>query len=299
MSQPSQAGEPIPAANSVRNPSAAGANDTSSNDTASNDAAHTSSDTAIDIRHVSKRFHTQRGEDVTALRDINFTIRQHDFITVVGQSGCGKTTLLSMLAGFEHPTEGDILIDGEAVTKPASKRGVVFQKPQLYPWLSVKRNVEFGLRMQRVNTKRRARVADEYLNIVGLADAANRKPYELSGGMQQRAQIARVLAADPDVVLMDEPFGALDELTRENLQVELRRIWQDRRKTVFFITHSVEEAIFLGTRVIVLSSHPGTVLMDVPVDVPRDAGHPDDLEAVRSTEKFRELTIRIDAAIHQ
>ncbi|MCH3975844.1 MAG: ABC transporter ATP-binding protein [Bifidobacterium tibiigranuli] len=299
MSQPSQAGEPIPAADSVRNSSAAGANDTSSNDTASSDAAHTSSDTAIDIRHVSKRFHTQRGEDVTALRDINFTIRQHDFITVVGQSGCGKTTLLSMLAGFEHPTEGDILIDGEVVTKPASKRGVVFQKPQLYPWLSVKRNVEFGLRMQRVNAKRRARVADEYLNIVGLADAADRKPYELSGGMQQRAQIARVLAADPDVVLMDEPFGALDELTRENLQVELRRIWQDRRKTVFFITHSVEEAIFLGTRVIVLSSHPGTVLMDVPVDVPRGAGHPDDLEAVRSTEKFRELTIRIDAAIHQ
>lgn len=294
MSQPSQAGEPIPAADSTRNPSAAGANEA-----ASNDAAHASSDTAIDIRHVSKRFHTQRGEDVTALRDINFTIRQHDFITVVGQSGCGKTTLLSMLAGFEHPTEGDILIDGEAVTKPAPRRGVVFQKPQLYPWLSVKRNVEFGLRMQRVKARRRARVADEYLNIVGLADAADRKPYELSGGMQQRAQIARVLAADPDVVLMDEPFGALDELTRENLQVELRRIWQDRRKTVFFITHSVEEAIFLGTRVIVLSSHPGTVLMDVPVDVPRDSSHPDDLEAVRSTEQFRELTIRIDAAIHQ
>ncbi|MBW3088392.1 ABC transporter ATP-binding protein [Bifidobacterium sp. 82T24] len=256
-------------------------------------------DVAVDIRHVVKRFHTDRGEDVTALNDINFAIRRHDFITVVGRSGCGKTTLLNMLAGFEKPTEGEILIGGEKIAGPSPKRGVVFQKPQLYPWLNVQRNVEFGMKVQGVDAASRARTAKEYLHIVGLSDAADRKPYELSGGMQQRAQIARVLAADPDLVLMDEPFGALDALTRENLQVELRRIWQEKRKTVFFITHSVDEAIFLGTRVIVLSSHPGTVLMDIPVDIPRDPERPEDIEAVRSTREYRELVTRVDAAIHQ
>ena len=253
---------------------------------------------AVAIRGVTKRFHTDRGEDVTALHDVNLTINAHDFITVVGQSGCGKTTLLRMLAGFDKPTEGEILIDGRSVNGPSPERGVVFQKPQLYPWLNVRRNVEFGLRMQGVDAARRQRVANEYLSMVGLSDAADRKPYELSGGMQQRAQIARVLAADPAVVLMDEPFGALDALTRENLQVELRRIWQEKRKTVFFITHSVDEAIFLGTRVVVMSAHPGTVLMDIPVDVPRDPKHPEDIDAVRDTDEFRTLETRISAAIH-
>ncbi|OZG57615.1 ABC transporter ATP-binding protein [Bifidobacterium tissieri] len=253
---------------------------------------------AVAIRGVTKRFHTDRGEDVTALHDVNLTINAHDFITVVGQSGCGKTTLLRMLAGFDQPTEGEILIDGRSVSGPSPERGVVFQKPQLYPWLNVRRNVEFGLRMQGVDAARRQRVANEYLSMVGLSDAADRKPYELSGGMQQRAQIARVLAADPAVVLMDEPFGALDALTRENLQVELRRIWQEQRKTVFFITHSVDEAIFLGTRVVVMSAHPGTVLMDIPVDVPRDPEHPEDIDAVRDTDEFRTLETRISAAIH-
>lgn len=263
-----------------------------------NTAVPPSADAAVEIRGVTKRFHTDRGEDVTALHDVNLTINRHDFITVVGQSGCGKTTLLRMLAGFDKPTEGEILIDGQPIAGPSPKRGVVFQKPQLYPWLNVKRNVEFGLRMQGVDAERRSRIANEHLAMVGLTDAADRKPYELSGGMQQRAQIARVLAADPDVVLMDEPFGALDALTRENLQVELRRIWQEKRKTVFFITHSVDEAIFLGTRVVVMSAHPGTVLMDIPVNVPRDPAHPDDVEAVRDTDEFRTLETRISAAIH-
>ena len=250
------------------------------------------------ISHVTKTFETERGDEVTALHDINLTIAPHDFICVVGQSGCGKTTLLSMLAGFERPTEGELRINGERIERPDAKRGVVFQKPQLYPWLNVRRNVEFGMKVQGVSAADRARIADDYLAMVGLSDAADRRPYELSGGMQQRAQIARVLATDPDLILMDEPFGALDALTRENLQVELRRIWQERRKTVFFITHSVDEAIFLGTRVIVMSAHPGTVKMDVPVNVPRDPDHPEDIDAVRSTPEFAALEREISDAIH-
>lgn len=266
--------------------------------TGTENTGNTGDQSGVVIRHVTKTFDTERGEKVTALHDINLTIANHDFICVVGQSGCGKTTLLSMLAGFEKPTEGELLINGRRIERPDAKRGVVFQKPQLYPWLNVRRNVEFGMKVQGVDRARRERIADEYLEMVGLSDAADRRPYELSGGMQQRAQIARVLATDPDLILMDEPFGALDALTRENLQVELRRIWQEKRKTVFFITHSVDEAIFLGTRVIVMTAHPGTVKMDVPVTVPRDPDHPEDIDAVRNTPQFIALEHEISDAIH-
>ncbi|WP_204313968.1 MULTISPECIES: ABC transporter ATP-binding protein [Bifidobacterium] len=253
---------------------------------------------AVDIRGVNKRFVTQQGDEVTALHDINLTINQGDFICVVGRSGCGKTTLLNMLAGFEQPTDGEILAGGQRITKPSPKRGVVFQKPPLYPWLTVRKNVEFGMKMQGVEPAERKKTADHYLEMVGLADAANRRPYELSGGMQQRAQIARVLATDPDVILMDEPYGALDALTREKLQNELLKIWQERKKTVFFITHSVDEAIFLATRVIVMSAHPGTVKMDIPITIPKDPDDPNNLEQVRSTPEFVELRDRINDAIH-
>ncbi|PJM74353.1 taurine ABC transporter ATP-binding protein [Bifidobacterium primatium] len=253
---------------------------------------------AVDIRGVNKRFVTQQGDEVTALHDINLTINQGDFICVVGRSGCGKTTLLNMLAGFEQPTDGEILAGGQRITKPSPKRGVVFQKPPLYPWLTVRKNVEFGMKMQGVEPAERRKTADHYLEMVGLADAANRRPYELSGGMQQRAQIARVLATDPDVILMDEPYGALDALTREKLQNELLKIWQERKKTVFFITHSVDEAIFLATRVIVMSAHPGTVKMDIPITIPKNPDDPNNMEQVRSTPEFVELRDRINDAIH-
>ncbi len=254
---------------------------------------------AVDIQGVTKRFTTQQGDEVTALREVNLKIREHDFICVVGRSGCGKTTLLNMLAGFERPTEGRIIAAGVPVTKPSPRRGVVFQKPPLYPWLTVRKNVEFGMRMQGVPAKERDARAAHFLEVVGLADAGERHPYELSGGMQQRAQIARVLATDPDVILMDEPYGALDALTRERLQNELLRIWQERRKTVFFITHSVEEALFLATRVIVMTAHPGTVKMDIPVDIPRDPTDPDNPRKVRENPRFQQLRDEITQAIYE
>lgn len=255
--------------------------------------------TAVSIRGVSKRFTTVGGSEVTALHDVNLDIARHDFICVVGRSGCGKTTLLNMLAGFEKPTDGEIVADGRLIEGPSPKRGVVFQKPPLYPWLTVRGNVEFGMRMQGVKASERRATAERYLSMVGLGDAGSRRPYELSGGMQQRAQIARVLACDPDLILMDEPYGALDALTRERLQNELLRLWSERRKTVFFITHSVDEAIFLATRVIVMTAHPGTVKMDIPVDIPRDPDDPDNMEKVKANPRFAELRDIINAAIHE
>jgi NitT/TauT family transport system ATP-binding protein/taurine transport system ATP-binding protein len=163
----------------------------------------------------------------------------------------------------------------------------------------VRGNVEFGMKMQNVKKDERKERAEQYLELVGLKDAADRRPYELSGGMQQRAQIARVLATDPDLILMDEPYGALDALTRERLQNELLRIWEDHKNTVFFITHSVDEAIFLATRVIVMSAHPGTIKMDIPIDIPRDTANPEDMEKVRSDPRFVELRERITEAIYE
>lgn len=253
---------------------------------------------AVDIRGVNKRFITQQGDQVTALHDINLTINKHDFICVVGRSGCGKTTLLNMLAGFEKPSDGELISGGVAINGPSPKRGVVFQKPPLYPWLTVRKNVEFGMKMQGVPAGERKERADHFLDLVGLTSAANRRPYELSGGMQQRAQIARVLATEPDVILMDEPYGALDALTREKLQNELLRIWRERHSTVFFITHSVDEAIFLATRVIVMSAHPGTVKMDIPITLPRDPDDPDNMEKVRAMPEFVKLREEITQAIY-
>lgn len=254
---------------------------------------------AVDIRGVNKRYTTQENAEVTALHDINLQIKEHDFICVVGRSGCGKTTLLNMLAGFEKPSDGEIVAQGRKVDSPSPRRGVVFQKPPLYPWLTVRKNVEFGMRMQGVKPAERAQIAEHYLELVGLKDAAERRPYELSGGMQQRAQIARVLATDPDVILMDEPYGALDALTREHLQNELLRIWEEKKKTVFFITHSVDEAIFLATRVIVMSAHPGTIKMDIPINIPCNPDDPDNMEKMRAHPDFARLREQITTAIYE
>ena len=254
---------------------------------------------AVDVTDVGKEYRTQRGETVNALQNINLAIREHDFICVVGSSGCGKTTLLNMMAGFEFPTSGTLSAGGLPITGPDPSRGVVFQKPPLYPWLTVGRNVEFGLKMQGMGKEERESRSADFLAMVGLGDAANRKPYELSGGMRQRAQIARVLATDPDIILMDEPFGALDALTRENLQNELLRIWQERRKTIFFITHSVEEAVFLGNRVIVMSKHPGTIIDDINVDIRKDPHQADNDQTIRSNPEFVRLRDTITKEIHE
>ena len=209
-----------------------------------------------------RQFFGEKNAKVQALSRIDLTIEPGQFVCLAGPSGCGKTTLLRLIAGFMRPSEGHISIDGKDVKKPGPDRGVVFQSPNLYPWMNVRQNVELGLKFQGASKAERAKSSEKYLDMVGLTDFAERRPYELSGGMQQRCQIARVLASDPEFVLMDEPFGALDALTRERLQDELLTIWKETGKTILFITHSVDEAVFLGSRVLVMSRRPGKIVLD-------------------------------------
>ena len=251
------------------------------------------------VELVGVRHHvTVGGAAVDALDTVNLTIEPGEFVTLAGPSGCGKTTLLRLVAGFLRPSEGEVLVDGRTVTGPGPDRGVVFQQPNLFPWLTVRGNVELGPKLRGVGRAERRAVADRYLELVGLADFAGHRPYELSGGMQQRCQIARVLANDPDVVLMDEPFGALDALTRERLQNELLSIWRATGRTILFITHSVDEAVFLGSRVLVMSPRPGRVVLDRPA-VFTDPSSATRVapEEIRALPAFRELSAEVRAAI--
>lgn len=236
-----------------------------------------------------------RGGDVAALDRIDLDIAPGELVTLAGPSGCGKTTFLRMIAGFVRPTAGAITVGGSPVTRPGVDRGVVFQQPTLYPWLDVRRNVALGPKLRGVGKAERLATAERYLSLVGLTDAADRRPYELSGGMQQRAQIARVLAGDPEVVLMDEPYGALDALTRERLQNELLALWRATGKTILFITHSVDEAVFLGSRVLVMSPRPGRIVLDEQVPFSSDPTlAPDE---VRALPEFAATAARVRAAI--
>lgn len=200
---------------------------------------------------------------VEVLREINLELQPGDFVCVLGSSGCGKTTLLRVLAGYQRPSQGSVVISGKPHTKPDADVGVVFQHPNLFPWLTIAKNVEFGPKMRGVAKLECRQRVSHYLNMVGLDHAAQLLPHQLSGGMQQRAAIARTLSADPKLILMDEPFGALDALTRESMQIHLRAIWEQTRKTIFFITHDVEEALLLATRIIVMHAHPGRVVKDL------------------------------------
>ncbi|MDF3301756.1 ABC transporter ATP-binding protein [Streptomyces tropicalis] len=220
----------------------------------------------------------RRGTRFTALDGIDLDIAAGEFIVLVGPSGCGKSTLLDLLGGLARPTGGQILLDGIPVTGPGLDRGVVFQQYALLPWRTAQGNVEFGLEATGVPRRQRATRAREFLDLVGLTGFEDRHPHELSGGMRQRVAIARSLAYDPDVLLMDEPFAALDAQTRESLQDELLRIWQRTGKTVVFITHGIDEAVYLGERVAVMTSRPGRIKQIVPVSLgPRTAA--DDLRA--------------------
>ncbi|MBR1598864.1 MAG: ABC transporter ATP-binding protein [Lachnospiraceae bacterium] len=229
---------------------------------------HVEGEELISIESVDLSYTGKTGP-IKALENIHFNIYPGEFICVLGPSGCGKSTLLKIIAGFIKPTTGSIKLDGEEIKGTDWHRGVVFQHPPLYEWFSVRTNVAFGPKMRGVPKDEYEPLVDEYLEKVGLTEFANKKIYELSGGMKQRVSIARALINNPEILLMDEPFGALDALTRESVQDLTRKIWWDTGKTIFFITHDVEEALLLASRVIVLSRHPGKVIEDIPVDFSR------------------------------
>ncbi len=227
---------------------------------------------ALRIEGLTKTYDTRSGERVEALGPISVDVKASEFLVIVGPTGCGKSTLLQILAGFLKPTHGEALVGGEPITGPSIDRSMVFQSYALFPWLSVLENVEFGLQRKEIPRPRRREIALHHLRLVGLQDFANKSIDELSGGMKQRVAIARAFAVDPSIMLMDEPFGALDALTRRLLQRELLRIWREQQRTVVFITHSVEEAIFLADRILVMSSRPGRIKAEwnVAASRPRD-----------------------------
>jgi ABC-type taurine transport system ATPase subunit len=247
----------------------------------------------VEMREISMEFAARDGT-IHAVDRVSLTVAEGAFVCVVGPSGCGKTTLLRVIAGFVAPTAGQAVLDGVPIEGPDHQRGVVFQQPTLYPWLTVRRNVEFGPRMRGIAPARRRELAEHYLQMVRLWEFRDKAPHELSGGMQQRVAIARVLANNPRILLMDEPFGALDALTREHLQEELLKIWRETRKTVFFITHSVEEAVYLATTVAVMSRRPGRILATIDAPFSRQGGTTDG-RVVKSSSEFvalREQVLR-------
>jgi len=220
------------------------------------------------INHVHKVF-TTPGGDVVALQDINLDIKPGEFVCLLGPSGCGKSTLLNAVAGFALPSAGAITVNGKTVSAPGPDRGMVFQEYALFPWMTVGQNIAFGLEVQKKAPALIAQKVDELLQLLHLGDFRDRFPKDLSGGIRQRVAIARVLAIDSPIMLMDEPFGALDALTRRNLQDELLRIWETLGKTILFVTHSIEESIYLADRIVVMTYRPGTVKRDQRVDLPR------------------------------
>ncbi len=231
-------------------------------------AMHEANRSRVVLRGVSKRFAVGDGE-VEALARIDATIEPGQLVCLIGASGCGKSTMLRIVAGFEEPTTGEVLVDARRIAGPGSDRGMVFQDYALFPWMTVRQNIGFGPRQRRLPRSEIEAIADEFVKLVGLERSASRYPNQLSGGMKQRVAIARVLANDANILLMDEPFGALDALTREQLQRELLQIWARTCVTILFVTHSVEEAALLADRVLVMSAGPGRIESDIAIALPR------------------------------
>ncbi|HMN86933.1 MAG TPA: ABC transporter ATP-binding protein [Bauldia sp.] len=247
---------------------------------------------SLSIDQVNLRFTIKGGRTVQALDDVSLTIRDREFAVIVGPSGCGKSSLLRMVAGLQHPTSGTISLDGKAVTAPGKERGMVFQSYTLFPWLTVRKNVAFGPSLAGVPEEKRLRDAEEFIRLVGLTGFEDAYPRQLSGGMMQRVALARALANDPAVLLMDEPFGALDSQTRSLMQELLLSVWEVSHKTVLFVTHDVDEAILLGDRVFVMTAQPGRIKAEVPIELER----PRHLESSTSAE-FIAYKRRIHALI--
>ena len=246
----------------------------------------------LSIEHISKSFSEKKGGKVThALQDFNLDVGPGEFVAIVGPSGCGKTTLLKIVAGLEIAGEGAVYLDNKKVTVPGPERGLVFQDFALFPWRDVTGNVVFGPELLKVPAAERVKIAEHYIQLVGLSGNEHKYPAELSGGMKQRVAIARALANNPEVLLMDEPFGSLDSQTRSQMQKELLYIWQEKRKAVLFVTHSVEEAVYLSNRIVMLSAGPGTIkqVYTVGLSYPRS----------RSDHGFISLREKITACISE
>ena len=252
--------------------------------------------TKLRLRNVSRTFKTPHGT-LAALEGIDLEVREHEFLCVLGPSGCGKSTLLNLMAGLDEPTRGEVWMDGHLVEGPGTDRIVIFQELGLFPWLTVRENVEFGLRMQGVPRAERHARAQKYLRMVHLSQFERSYVHQLSGGMKQRVALARSLVTEPDVLLMDEPFAALDAQTRDLLHEELARIWEETGKTIVFVTHNVREAVRLGDRVILLTFRPGRVKSEFPVKLPRPRNLEDPELTLMARTVVAQLKEEIDKAV--
>ena len=250
--------------------------------------------TKLNIADITMKYRTRRGAEVIAVDDLSLAVADREFVSIVGPSGCGKSTLLRVVAGLVEPSSGEVLLNGRRIEGPGADRGMVFQSYTLFPWLTVLGNVEFGSRLKAMAAAERARVAREYIEMVGLASFEHHYPKELSGGMMQRVAIARALANDPDVLLMDEPFGALDAQTRIIMQELLVGLWQRTPKTIIFVTHDIDEAIFLSQRVYIMTARPGQIKQTLDVNLP----HPRSLDVITSS-AFTDMKRTVLASIKE
>ena len=255
-------------------------------------------DNHILIKNIGKTFDIKDPKsknrlEFTALEDVSFEIKKSEFVAIIGPSGCGKSTLLDILAGLSVQSEGQVVIDGKEVNGTDLQRGIVMQGYALFPWRTVRRNVEYGLEIRGVPKAERQEISRKYIELVNLKGFENRYPHELSGGMKQRVAIARALAYNPEILLMDEPFGALDAQTRENLQEELIKIWNETKKTIIFVTHSIDEAVYLADRIVVLSANPGTVKEIVEVEIDRS------VKGIRQSPQFNKICSRVSRFLYE